>query len=271
MPKKAKPLAKQSTVLIVDSVEPDKIRDEMAKGVDGWADMSADVQEQIIALNAEVAVLRRAPKLSVKTIGENAEIGMNENNPQLHTLRLIRTFASSSGAFLNYVLSSLGQYLKTKGGLTVDNLNAALAFIDGIGPRNEAETLLALQMFMTNDAAMRGLRVMNGSDWVDTVDKFGNLSVKLLRTSTMQAEALAKLQRGGVQRVEHYYIDNRGGQAVIADNVTTGGQTSKIEGQSYATSCSGDGSALPCENPQGRVVPIASRQGARTMQDARGD
>ena len=268
---KATPPAKSSNVTIVDSEDPDKIRDGMAKSVDGWADMSADVQRQIVSLNVEVNARRCAPVLDVIGNGGNTQISPSAENPQLHTLRLMRTLATMSPEFLNYVVSSLSQFLNSKDGLTAGSLNAALALIDGIGPKNEAETLLAMQMFMTNDAALRALKVMNNSGHADSMEKFGNLSVKLMRTFTAQAEAMAKLQRGGVQRVEHYYIDNRGGQAVIGENVTTGGQFQKIEGQSHATGNSGVVSAMSCADAVGRVVPIASRQGAQALPDARRD
>lgn len=56
-----------------------------------------------------------------------------------------------------------------------------------------------------------------------TAQTFGNLAAKLLRTSQGQMETLARMRRGGEQVVKHIHVDNRGGQAVIAENVATGG------------------------------------------------
>ena len=39
-----------------------------------------------------------------------------------------------------------------------------------------------------------------------------------------QMETLARMRRGGEQVVRHVHVDNRGGQAVIAENVHTGGR-----------------------------------------------
>src|SRR4051812_855420 len=49
----------------------------------------------------------------------------------------------------------------------------------------------------------------------------GNLAVKLLRTYTTQIEALAKLRRGGEQRVriEHVHV-HEGAQAIVGNVVS---------------------------------------------------
>jgi hypothetical protein len=49
----------------------------------------------------------------------------------------------------------------------------------------------------------------------------GNLATKFSRTFTAQLEALDRHRRGGKQIVEHVHV-NDGGQAVFANNVTTG-------------------------------------------------
>lgn len=257
-----KPAAKsaQSVVNLVDSRDPVAIAKSMAQHVDGWADMSDDVQKEIIALNLLAMSMNNSPIMTV----EAETVGMNAKNPQLHTMRLMRTFASSSGNFINYLIGKLGTALKASNGLTAESLNAALAFIDGVNPKSETEAMLAAQMFLTNDAAMRATRTFNGAEWADTANQFGNLSVKLMRTFTLQAEALAKLQRGGVQTVKHIHIDNRGGQAVVADTVHSGGQNARIESQPYEPSA-----ALPSQNEAGVVVPMSSYTGQETLPDSR--
>lgn len=259
---------KQSGVVVVDSGDSEIIRKQMEATVDGWADMPAKVQDEIVALNVEIHAMHRSPVMALD--GEN-KVGLNKSNPQLHTMRLMATLASGSAEFVNYVVTQLAQTLNKAGALSVENINAGLSFIAGIGPKNEAEAILAMQMFVTNDAALRAMKVMHATDYTDTKLAFGNMSAKLMRTFTMQAEAMAKLQRGGVQRVEHYYIDNRGGQAVIADTVNTGGQNGKIGQQCEAAGNFGTGSPMWSENTAGNVLPIASRAGQETMPDARRD
>ena len=250
----------QSTAYYSESNDPAEIAKAMAENVDGWTDMPESIKAEIVALNIATNALPNGPKMSVT---ENM-VYQNTKNPQLHTMRLIKALGSSSGAFVTYMLDRLATTLKASGGLTEESLNGALAFVNSLNPANEAEAMLAVQMFVTNDAALRALRTSNGAEWVDTTHQFGNLSVKLMRTFTMQAEALAKLQRGGVQTVKHIHIDNRGGQAVVADTVHSGGQNARIESQPYEPSA-----ALPCQNTAGVVVPMSSYAGPEALPDSR--
>ncbi len=64
--------------------------------------------------------------------------------------------------------------------------------------------------------ALRSMRV----DQIPQFDSAGNMAVKLLRTFTMQVEALAKLQRGGEQVVKVVHV-HPGAQAIVG-NITTG-------------------------------------------------
>ena len=68
------------------------------------------------------------------------------------------------------------------------------------------------------------------------MDSCGGLAVKLLRTYTAQAEALAKLRRGGEQtvRVEHVHV-HAGGQAVVGNvNQRETGGLNESSGQPHA-------------------------------------
>ena len=77
------------------------------------------------------------------------------------------------------------------------DLNAALAAIAGAKPENEIESMLVAQMATTHALAMRELGLARRAEFQAQHDAHGSLGVKLLRTFTMQAEALSKLKRGG--------------------------------------------------------------------------
>src|SRR3546814_20648747 len=107
-------------------------------------------------------------------------------------------------------------------------------------PQNQAEALLLVQMYVTHDAAIRALSMMGTADWVPQVQTFGNLATKLLRTSQGQMETLARMRRGGAQVVRQVHVANRGGQAVIAENVPNGGPGhGKTNTQSHETGPAG--------------------------------
>ena len=139
-------------------------------------------------------------------------------------------------------------------------------------PQNQAEVLILLQMYVTHDAAIRALSQLGSAEWVPTAQLFGNLATKLLRTSQGQMETLARMRRGGEQVVRHIHVDNRGGQAVIAERVQTGvKENGKIDEQSHATGASSIGPALLGTDSFGNGVPVSSREGPEALPHARRD
>ena len=97
-------------------------------------------------------------------------------------------------------------------------LNAALAVIDGIGPENEIEAMLASEMAVTHALIMKLIGRARLSSHDAQLENAGNMAIKLMRTFTAQTEALAKLRRGGEQtvRVEHVHI-HPGSQAIVGN------------------------------------------------------
>jgi uncharacterized protein (DUF305 family) len=73
--------------------------------------------------------------------------------------------------------------------------------------------MLAVQMVAAHETAMEMLR---RAKQAESTPEFGSLAVKLLRTYTAQVEALARLRRGGEQRVIIQHVNvNEGGQAIV--------------------------------------------------------
>ena len=99
--------------------------------------------------------------------------------------------------------------------------NSMLAAVDAVRPETEIEGMLAVQMAATHHLAMSALARTATSKTVQSLDANTNLATKMLRTYTTQLEALAKLRRGGAQKVtvEHVHV-HEGGQAIVG-NVTT--------------------------------------------------
>lgn len=115
-------------------------------------------------------------------------------------------------------------------------LNAMLAGVDAVRPENEAEGALAVQMAATHHFAMACLSRAACATTIPQAEAHGTLATKMLRTYTTQLEALAKLRRGGAQKVtvEHVHV-YQGGQAIVG-NVATGGGGAQLENgqQSHA-------------------------------------
>jgi len=103
--------------------------------------------------------------------------------------------------------------------LSPDNseaLNIGLRLVRGIRPRDELETMLAIQMVATHDLALRSIRQAKSAEYSPAADSATNRATKLLRTFTAQIEALSRHRGGSHQKVtvEHVNV-NEGGRAIV--------------------------------------------------------
>jgi hypothetical protein len=99
----------------------------------------------------------------------------------------------------------------------LQNLKYALATINGIGPKDELEGLLAVQMMGVHSLAVECLKRASREDQTTYgMDANINRAMKLLRTFTTQMEALNR-HRGkvGQQMVVGNVNVNEGGQAIV--------------------------------------------------------
>src|SRR5580692_9339740 len=137
----------------------------------------------------------------------------------IDAVRLMSAFGTAEPGFATLMLSGIinaacgGEPSYPPGS---GEINDALAAVTGIGARDETEGMLATQMIATHFAAISALRRLKGSETVPQQDSYGNLGVKLLRTFTMQVEALQRYRGKGQQKVtvEHVHV-NAGGQAIV--------------------------------------------------------
>lgn len=162
---------------------------------------------------------RTVPKIAIED-GALAIHGGEESQ-----LAVDQAFGTGSRDFVAYGMLQLVNFIRPKSGEDQDltgTVNAAMAFLRAIGPTNEVESLLAVQMFATHHLAMDITGRASRANGLQQYEAHGNLSTKLMRTFTTQLEALGRHRRGGRQTVEHVHV-GAGGQAVIANTVNTGG------------------------------------------------
>ena len=149
--------------------------------------------------------------------------------------------------------------------------------LNGAKPENEIQAMLVIQMATNHALAMRSARLLGRSTEIPQQDLNALTLSRLQRVFTLQAEALAKLQRGGKQKVvvEHVHV-YQGGQAIVG-TVTHPGATGSIlqkGNQPHAlehTTAVGlaDYATLPCADTQRETVPVPSGDRKETMPDAR--
>jgi hypothetical protein len=109
----------------------------------------------------------------------------------------------------------------------------------------------------------------NLGEYPDAVERYMRLAFKAQAQCRTTVEALGKLARGGEQVVKHVHIDNRGGQAVVTDTVTTGGANAREAEQPHALAHA-HVAALPGADPFRSGMPIGGDE-ERALSDARGD
>ena len=160
-----------------------------------------------------------------------------------------------------------------------ETVNAALAVVDGVKPRDETEALIACQMAATHALAMECLLRTRHTDTLQRFEANGNMATKFLRTFAVQMETLARVRRGGKQKVvvEHVHV-YPGGKAAVGTFVQQqpggGGDEFEIEGQAHAIA-GPDALALVAgsvwsENPErGPPVPIVASDRQEPLPDAR--
>lgn len=115
--------------------------------------------------------------------------------------------------------------------------------------------------------------VVNFGDYPLAAERYARLAFKAQANCRASLEALAKLHQPREQTVRHVHV-NEGGQAVIADEIHHHGgkgENEKFGKQSHAAGSAGASPALPCPDPQGNGVPIASGAGQAPVPDARRD
>jgi len=154
------------------------------------------------------------------------------------------------------------------------NLNAALAAVTGIGPRDEAEAMLAAQMVGVHWLAMDLLRKANDRARLNDA---GNLAVKLLRTFAAHLEALKRYRSAGEQRVvvQHQHVNVTADQAAVQVNGVAPdpggrGAVSETEDQPHGQQL-GHASepAMLCPEPARDAVPVAGCDGTEAVPHAR--
>jgi hypothetical protein len=161
----------------------------------------------------------------MKVEGHKVELGTSPHSDQDgYGAHLFASFGTASGPFLDGAITQLLKASAARGKVATEReANAGLAFVSAVGPTNELECSMALQMHATNELALELLnRAHHASDRGATVE-YTNLATKLTRTFVTQVEALAKLRRNGEQVVKHVHVYD-GGQAVVVGTINQGGK-----------------------------------------------
>jgi hypothetical protein len=200
-------------------------------------------------------------------------LGGAHNDHEGWLARLQDVFGSRGTDFAAAQLNRLMSLCKDADG-KIDGvkLNGLLAIVEGAEPQNEIQAALAVQMAMTHTAVQTILQRAMRVDQIPQFDSASSTAVKLLRTFTMQAETLAKLQRGGEQIVKVVHV-HPGGQAIVgnvvngsAGSAAGGGVSNENRNQPHAKAelPAGSAAVLPqvwSEDAERISLPVTGREG----------
>jgi hypothetical protein len=200
-----------------------------------------------------------------------------------HRYRLVDTFGTRSLEFVRAMLDGLGNatadhsldYDFSPGRSNQVAMNAALAVISGVRPKDEIEAMLAAHMALTNIALLELFRRTRGvianhryeGDGIKRLDVLCNLTNKFMRTYTMQVEALSRKRRKGEQniKVKHVHV-YAGAQAIVGNVSHRGGRgTAKSEQRAYdcaqekpTTRAISDSPAVRSADQKREALPVTS-------------
>jgi hypothetical protein len=145
-------------------------------------------------------------------------IGLKHDDLTLAHGLAMADLGTSSSAFKNAVLSQIAAIGAPGSPVCERNTNFLLSVVQAVQPRDELETMLAIQMGAIHAATMTLARRLNNVDTIPQQDAAERALNKLARTYTMQMEALKRYRTGGQQKVtvEHVTV-NAGGQAIVGN------------------------------------------------------
>jgi len=158
---------------------------------------------ELIAMDAYLTERRKkAPRPIMKVTAEGKKVSLAPDHPDLavaHVL-LAKAMGTSDQAFAHTLLLQIAN-ASGKGPVPDEGtLNFLLSVIDGIGPRDQTEAMLAAQMAAVHCAMMTFARRLNHVEDIPQQDAAERAFNKLARTFAVQMEAMKRYRSGGEKR-----------------------------------------------------------------------
>jgi hypothetical protein len=151
--------------------------------------------------------------------------------------QLMAAFGTTSETVAQVEVERVAKALRQKDGkIGPAELDTVIAIVSGQQPKNELEAMIVCQIAVTHALTMRALGNLNRSSNIQQQDSNSLTVARLTKGFTSQVDALAKLRRGGEQRVvvEHVHV-HAGAQAIVGAHSYRG--TPGPHRKSRTTSC----------------------------------
>jgi hypothetical protein len=243
-------------------------------------------QAEIRALAKRKKTRRRAPRFAVEQEGTQVRIAPAGVHADAAAARVMNAFGTTSTELAERLMMQIitATHIQPPGTpVSAETLNAALAAVTGIAPRDEAEAMLAAQMVSVHWLAMTMLqRAALDQPSFEIYDSIVNRATKLLRTYTAQLETLKRYRSVGEQRVvvQHQHVTVTADQAAVqvngVGNPAPGGRgaASKPEERSHAPTGTRSvtfesGAPMLCPDPARDAMPAAGSEREGAVPNAR--
>lgn len=178
----------------------------------------------------------RPARVGIKVSMRDGVTKLRADHPDLVTgsAILMNSIGTSSNDFANGFVQTLLHATTAERQPQERHLNDALATVQALGPRDEAEAMLAAQMAMVHDATAHAARRLRHAVTVEQIEAHDRCLNRLARTYAAQLEALKRYRTGGQQRmtVEHVHV-HAGGQAIVGSVNHGGGGELEKRGQPH--------------------------------------
>jgi hypothetical protein len=164
---------------------------------------------------------RKAARVKIEKRGAGPfEVGPDHPDSVVGQVSLLEGFGTTERDFANQQVIALIHAVQGPGEGPIKELavNAALAAVNAIEPKDEVEGMLAAQMAATHHLALDMMQRAGRADYLHKVGVYGNLGAKFLRAFTAQLDALQRYRGKGQQKivVERVNVGD-GGQAIVGN------------------------------------------------------
>jgi hypothetical protein len=171
----------------------------------------------------------RAPSLKISEDGDHPIIAPDHPDEAIGYTLLMEALGTVDHSFLAGFLGQVADAGSSGAKLHEGGINFMLSVVKGIEPRDQLETMLAVQMAAVHMAIMTFARRLAHVDNIPQQDSAERAFNKLARTYVAQMEALKRYRTGGEQKVTVQHVTvGEGGQAIVG-NVTQGQREAATE------------------------------------------
>ena len=158
----------------------------------------------------------KTPRVKVAETKGKKELSLDHPNQAYGHALLMKALATDDVDFPDEILTQLASASMHNGKVYDRELNFMVAVVKGIQPRDQLETMLAVQMAAVHSLTMNMVCRLNASFLLPQLEITERAVNRLARTFALQIETLKRYRSNGEQRVTVQHVSvGEGGQAVV--------------------------------------------------------